>query len=93
MKTKKKLTKKQINNVIDFLLVISKDEATQYLLHVLDKEFDMNEETTEKGKKKVEEFIKDDRLRPFYKTIYNHCDTENNDDENDESNEEENSTS
>lgn len=67
------LTKKQMENVKNFLVTISDDEITNYLLHVLDNEFDINDDMADKKDSKVLSFIRDKRFKKFYKTVLDHC--------------------
>jgi hypothetical protein len=72
--------KKQSENVKNFLLTVSKDELVGYLIFVLDDHFRLNDDSNDKDTKIIKEFIKDSRFKEHFKTIYKHC--ENNNDTN-----------
>lgn len=74
MKEKKvsDLNKEQINNLIKFLMTISDDEIVGYLLHVLDIEYTLSDDTKEN--KAAEKFLADKRFTKFRETIFSHVD-------------------
>ena len=63
---------KQVENLIRFLLTISPDEIIGYILHVLDVEFAIADET--KPNKAAEKFLSDKRLEVYRDAIYRHVD-------------------
>jgi hypothetical protein len=69
--------KKQSENVKNFLLTVSKDELTGYLIYVLDDHYRLNDDSNDKNTKIVKEFIKDPRFKEEFRTIYKHCDHNN----------------
>jgi hypothetical protein len=69
--------KKQCENVKNFLLTVSKDELSGYLIFVLDDHYRLNDDSNDKNTKIVKEFIKDPRFKDHFKTIYKHCDHNN----------------
>lgn len=66
--------KNQCENVKNFLLTVSEDELVGYLIYVLDDHFRLNDDSNDKDSKLVKAFIKDDRFKKYFKTIYVHCD-------------------
>lgn len=62
----------QIENLIKFLQTISDDEVIGYLLHVLDTEYTLSEDS--KPNKATEKFLADKRLLKFRDTIFKHVD-------------------
>ena len=76
MKEKKvaDLNKKQFENLIRFCLTISEDEIVGYLLHVLDVEYTLSDNTKEN--KAAENFLSDKRFSKFRETIFGHVDDE-----------------
>ena len=68
------LKKNQFENLIKFLLTVSKDEVVGYLLHVLDIEYNLSDSTKEN--KAAELFLSDKRFHEFRETIFGHVDDE-----------------
>jgi len=68
------LKPKQAENLIKFLGTISDDEIVGYLLHVLDVEFTLSDETV--NNKVAEKFLGDKRFLKFRDAIYKHVDDE-----------------
>ena len=66
------LKPKQQENLIRFLGTISEDEIIGYLLHVLDIEFNLSEDT--KDNKAAEKFLADKRFNKFRDAIMKHVD-------------------
>ena len=64
------LKPKQMNNLINFLKTISKDECISYVLHVLDTEYDIDDESDDN--KIGEDFLADERFDPYRATIMGH---------------------
>ena len=68
------LKTKQIENLVRFLCTISDDEIVGYLLHVLDIEYTLSEDT--KDNKAAEKFLADKRFNKFRDAIMKHVDDE-----------------
>jgi len=68
------LKTKQSENLIRFLQTISDDEIVGYLLHVLDIEYTLSEDT--KDNKAAEKFLADKRFNKFRDAIMKHVDDE-----------------
>ena len=68
------LKPKQIENLTRFLGTISDDEIVGYLLHVLDVEYTLSEDT--KDNKAAEKFLADKRFNKFRDAIMKHVDDE-----------------
>ena len=68
------LKTKQQENLIRFLCTISDDEIVGYLLHVLDVEYNLSEDT--KDNKAAEKFLADKRFNRFREAIFKHVDDE-----------------
>ena len=68
------LKAKQQENLVRFLQTISDDEIVGYLLHVLDVEYTLSEDT--KDNKAAEKFLADKRFNKFRDAIYKHVDDE-----------------
>lgn len=68
------LKEKQIENLIKFLQTISEDEIVGYLLHVLDVEYTLSDNT--KDNKAAEKFLADKRFNKFRDAIMKHVDDE-----------------
>ena len=68
------LKAKQQENLIKFLCTISDDEIVGYLLHVLDIEYTLSEDT--KDNKAAEKFLADKRFNRFRDAIMKHVDDE-----------------
>jgi len=66
------LKTKQVENLTKFLMNISDDEIVGYLLHVLDTEYNLSEESKEN--KTAEKFLSDKRFSKFRDTIMKHVD-------------------
>lgn len=66
------LNAKKTENLIKFLQTISDDEIVGYLLHVLDIEYTLSEET--KDNKAAEKFLADKRFNKFRDAIMKHVD-------------------
>ena len=66
------LKAKQNENLIRFLQTISDDEIVGYLLHVLDVEYTLSEDT--KDNKAAEKFLADKRFNKFRDAIMKHVD-------------------
>lgn len=64
----------QVENLIRFLGTISDDEIVGYLLHVLDIEYTLSEDT--KDNKAAEKFLADKRFNRFRDAIMKHVDDE-----------------
>lgn len=62
----------QIENLVKFLQTISDDEIVGYLLHVLDVEYTLSEDT--KDNKAAEKFLADKRFTKFRDAIMKHVD-------------------
>jgi hypothetical protein len=69
--------KTQCENVKNFLLTVSEDELVGYLIFVLDDHYKMNIDSNDKDLKLIKAFIKDDRFKKYFKTIYAHCEKNN----------------
>lgn len=69
--------KKQSENVKCFLQTVAKDELVGYLIYVLDDHYRLNDDSNDKDTKIVKEFIKDPRFKDHFRTIYKHCDHNN----------------
>jgi hypothetical protein len=69
--------KKQSENVKNFLLTVAKDELVGYLIYVLDDHYRLNDDSNDKDTKIVKDFIKDPRFKEEFRTIYKHCDHNN----------------
>lgn len=68
------LKPKQQENLVRFLGTISDDEIVGYLLHVLDIEYNLSEDT--KDNKAAEKFLADKRFNKFRDAIMKHVDDE-----------------
>jgi hypothetical protein len=68
------LKPKQTENLIKFLETVSYDEVVGYLLHVLDIEYTLSEDT--KDNKAAEKFLADKRFNKFRDAIMKHVDDE-----------------
>ena len=68
------LKPKQVENLTKFLGTISDDEIVGYLLHVLDIEYNLSEDT--KDNKAAEKFLADKRFNKFRNAIMKHVDDE-----------------
>ena len=68
------LKAKQQENLVRFLCTISDDEIVGYLLHVLDVEYTLSEDT--KDNKAAEKFLADKRFNRFRDAIMKHVDDE-----------------
>lgn len=68
------LKAKQQENLVKFLQTISDDEIIAYLLHVLDVEYTLSEDT--KDNKAAEKFLADKRFNKFRDAIMKHVDDE-----------------
>jgi hypothetical protein len=68
------LKAKQQENLVRFLQTISDDEIVGYLLHVLDIEYTLSEDT--KDNKAAEKFLADKRFNKFRDAIMKHVDDE-----------------
>jgi len=68
------LKPKEQENLIRFLQTISDDEIVGYLLHVLDVEYTLSEDT--KDNKAAEKFLADKRFNKFRDAIMKHVDDE-----------------
>jgi len=66
------LKPKQLENLVKFLGTISDDEVIGYLLHVLDTEYTLSEDS--KPNKTTEKFLADKRFNKFRDTIFKHVD-------------------
>lgn len=66
------LKPKQLENLIKFLGTISDDEIVGYLLHVLDTEYTLSEDS--KPNKSAEKFLADKRFNKFREAIFRHVD-------------------
>jgi len=66
------LKPKHTENLIRFLQTISDDEIVGYLLHVLDIEYTLSEDT--KDNKSAEKFLADKRFNKFRNAIMKHVD-------------------
>lgn len=71
------LKPKQIENLIKFIGTVSYDEVVGYLLHVIDIEYTLSEDT--KDNKAAEKFLADKRFLAFRDAIYKHVDDEDED--------------
>jgi hypothetical protein len=69
------LKPKQSENLVKFLGTISDDEIVGYLLHVLDIEYTLSEDT--KDNKAAEKFLADKRFLKFREAIMKHVDDDN----------------
>lgn len=69
------LKPKQSENLVKFLETVSYDEVVGYLLHVLDIEYTLSEDT--KDNKAAEKFLADKRFNKFRDAIMKHVDDEN----------------
>lgn len=69
------LKPKQVENLVRFLQNVSDDEIVGYLLHVLDVEYTLSENT--KQNKAAEVFLGDKRFTKFRDAIMKHVDDEN----------------
>ncbi len=74
MKEKKvaDLKSHQVDNLVKFLMTVSDDEVVGYVLHVLDMEYNLSDNT--KSNKMGEKFLADKRFERFRATIYGHVD-------------------
>ena len=68
---------KQVENLIKFLETISDDEIVGYLLHVLDTEYTLSEDS--KPNKAAEKFLSDKRFSKFRDAIFKHVDDDEED--------------
>lgn len=68
------LKPKQAENLVKFLETVSYDEVVGYLLHVLDIEYTLSEDT--KDNKAAEKFLADKRFNKFRDAIMKHVDDE-----------------
>jgi len=66
---------KQVGNLINFLQTVSDDEIVGYLLHVLDVEYTLSDDT--KDNKAAEKFLADKKFEKFRAAIMRHVDDEN----------------
>jgi hypothetical protein len=66
------LKPKSVENLIRFLQTISDDEVIGYLLHVLDVEYNLSEDS--KDNKSAEKFLADKRFNKFRDAIMKHVD-------------------
>ena len=66
------LKPKQVDNLVSFLMNISDDEIVGYLLHVLDTEYNLSEESKEN--KMAEKFLSDKKFSRFRDAIMKHVD-------------------
>jgi hypothetical protein len=71
------LKPKQVENLIKFLETISDDEIVGYLLHVLDTEYTLSEDS--KPNKAAEKFLSDKRFSKFRDAIFKHVDDDEED--------------
>jgi hypothetical protein len=71
------LKPKQTENLIKFLQIISDDEVVGYLLHVIDVEYNLSEDTKEN--KTVEKFLGNTKFAKFRNAIMKHVDDEEKD--------------
>ena len=69
------LKPKQSENLVKFLGTVSDDETVGYLLHVLDVEYTLSEDT--KDNKAAEKFLADKRFNKFRDAIMKHVDDDN----------------
>jgi len=78
MKEKKvaDLKSHQVDNLVKFLMTVSDDEVVGYVLHVLDMEYNLSDNT--KPNKMSEKFLADKRFERFRATIYGHVDDDKN---------------
>ncbi len=67
------LKAKQIENLTKFLCTISDDEIVGYLLHVLDSEYNLSDDSS-KNNKVAEKFLSDKRFAKFRDAIMKHVD-------------------
>ena len=74
MKEKKvaDLKSHQVDNLVKFLMTVSDDEVVGYILHVLDMEYNLSDNT--KPNKMSEKFLADKKFERFRATIYGHVD-------------------
>lgn len=63
-------TEKQIENMKKFILTISKDEATSFILKIIDEDYKYN--VNDNHNKLVETILSDKRFHQFYETIQAH---------------------
>jgi len=66
------LKSKEVENLIKFLGTISDDEVVGYLLHVLDTEYTLSEDS--KTNKAAQKFLADKRFNKFRESIFKHVD-------------------
>ena len=71
------LKPKQCENLIKFLQIISDDEVVGYILHVMDVEYNLAEDT--KDNKTVEKFLANPKFLKFRNAIMRHVDDEDKD--------------
>lgn len=62
----------QVDNLVKFLMTVSDDEVVGYILHVLDMEYALSDNT--KPNKMSEKFLADKKFERFRATIYGHVD-------------------
>jgi len=62
----------QVDNLVKFLMTVSDDEVVGYVLHVLDMEYNLSDNT--KPNKMSEKFLADKKFERFRATIYGHVD-------------------
>ena len=61
----------QKENIKKFVLIVSKDEATSFMLKLLDEDYRLMK-TNDDSNSLIEEFLLDDRFEPFYDAILEH---------------------